>query len=778
VLTASAAAGPWPASAGAPVAGDTDCNGQITSRDSQALLRFVLGQAPLTQTEPCTDVGVSGWGDWDCNGSVGARDNQALLRFVLGQAPLSQTEPCADIGSPLGGQVVLNEVLFSPTQGQGEFVELHNPGAAPASLSGLALVNQDGITNNLSGVPDVPAGGYMHTGGGNLVTPGSGWIELRRGSEVLDRVAWGDEPDAARTTLGGVDQGLAPGTSINRAEGTTASGWMNWYPAAPTSSAPNEPPDAPAFPLDGAISSQGDVVLAWYAAPGATAYLVEVSDEPTVTPPLVNGTVTAATRLELPLLGAGLYYWRVTSLFTSGASSASPVQTLVVTSGGVQGDTQVTIDVPFIQPRKDTDMLLLESTQVSGEHRWDRAHSDFDPDDPAEADSALLAAIAMINEHYLGSLSQDRIAYEIFKDRFNGPERDLAFADAIPLDGALLAIATLIGDVNQTCSTDAETIWAAITASANAGAPLVAIANDHAVVIRGYAQRTPGGGPAIPERSVYVNDPLIGPYEADFFKQGFSCVITLPVDSLGAYDEPELATDNDADGVVDFDEINRFHTHPGDADTDNDGLSDKGDIASTLFDPEHGYAFDFFHDDFGGTAAGFLPAGRDWDRDGARNELDCDSDNDGAKDSEDPDGFSTAGISATCGGFALLTWHADSDYDLYLLPGPASSWEATFPMIGSPGYALDEAADCLLDPSDTQRSALLEITSAATTHVAVFFWSGCPNDPDGPEGDGPDTVTFNLFVQRPDGTSFQRSETLTKETDSWRVYPLVPPPEP
>jgi hypothetical protein len=41
---------------------------------------------------------AEGWADADCDGQLKARDTQALLREVLAQAPLSQTEPCPDIG--------------------------------------------------------------------------------------------------------------------------------------------------------------------------------------------------------------------------------------------------------------------------------------------------------------------------------------------------------------------------------------------------------------------------------------------------------------------------------------------------------------------------------------------------------------------------------------------------------------------------------------------------------------------------------------------------------
>jgi len=97
-------------SAGVPglLWGDADCDGDVSTRDNQVLLRSVLQQPPLPQTEPCPDVGAavtaSGaphtWGDWDCDSAVTTRDNQTLLFVVLGQSPLSQTEPCPDLAPP------------------------------------------------------------------------------------------------------------------------------------------------------------------------------------------------------------------------------------------------------------------------------------------------------------------------------------------------------------------------------------------------------------------------------------------------------------------------------------------------------------------------------------------------------------------------------------------------------------------------------------------------------------------------------------------------------
>jgi hypothetical protein len=89
--------------------GDWDCDGGVSSRDNQALSRYVLQQVPLSQTQPCPTIGspvqIDGfgqepWGNADCdNDGITTRDNQATLRRVLEQNPLSQTEPCPDVGT-------------------------------------------------------------------------------------------------------------------------------------------------------------------------------------------------------------------------------------------------------------------------------------------------------------------------------------------------------------------------------------------------------------------------------------------------------------------------------------------------------------------------------------------------------------------------------------------------------------------------------------------------------------------------------------------------------
>jgi hypothetical protein len=45
--------------------------------------------------------------------------------------------------------------------------------------------------------------------------------------------------------------------------------------------------------------------------------------------------------------------------------------------------------------------------------------------------------------------------------------------------------------------------------------------------------------------------------------------------------EPQVSKDSDGDGLVDFDENERFRTAPNNKDSDKDGVPDKEDIEST-----------------------------------------------------------------------------------------------------------------------------------------------------------------------------------------------------
>ena len=91
--------------------------------------------------------------------------------------------------------------------------------------------------------------------------------------------------------------------------------------------------------------------------------------------------------------------------------------------------------------------------------------------------------------------------------------------------------------------------------------------------------------------------------------------------SIPTLNDPEIGMDSDGDGIVDFDETQRFGTNPNDEDTDKDNLKDKDDLRASIYDEQWGYAI---------ASLSFL--GRDYDNDGIKMELDEDSDGGGCFD--------------------------------------------------------------------------------------------------------------------------------------------------
>jgi hypothetical protein len=112
----------------------------------------------------------------------------------------------------------------------------------------------------------------------------------------------------------------------------------------------------------------------------------------------------------------------------------------------------------------------------------------------------------------------------------------------------------------------------------------------------------------------------------------------MPVNVRAQMQEPEVTKDADGDGVVDFDEIQRFLTDPNHQDSDRDGVRDLQDIESGVHEVEHRYGYAFITDRHW--------KGRDYDRDRIPTERDPDSDEDGCRDGEEDkngNGFHDAG---------------------------------------------------------------------------------------------------------------------------------------
>ena len=673
------------------VAGDTNCSGEVDSVDALAIMRSVATEN--------ADAGCIQAGDIDCDGDVDAVDALRVLRYLAG--PGAAVPPgCPAIGTEVVA-VVLNEVLFAPGGGEEPFAELKNAVQEEASLVGLRLVNERDQSVQFSASDGInPAGVFVRSfAGSDFLDDESGFVELRDASgKVLDRVAWGIEfGDSVNLGAGAMSRPLPDGASIGRPPGASRPlnrlEWVVFYDGATPGVANAEAETGVLLPVDGARFGPGSVPLNWYPVPGATGYRVRVYEASDPGTAVVDETVNAPGA-STGVLPAGDYVWNVEATgeggvpgAVSGSQSFSVDGSLPATATGSllpasAGAEENLLAVELINAHKDTSMLLLESMFAFGDHAWDVAHPGLDMEDPADRLNSFQASAAMINGYFGGTMSQDRIAYEAFKDRYDGPLGDLSSGFMPTLPEAYGMLNFVFGGVTQLCATDSDLLWGFVVAAIEEDVPLIGftggdplpalpigpgphivedgIPPEHVVVITGYGT-APGLGGADPVKVVAVNDALLAaPYGVAFFQADFTCLWKPQAVVIGAYDEPEVSADSDGDGVVDFDESMRFGTDPSVEDTDRDGLDDKQDIRQSVYGM--------------GVSLGGAPPGRDWDGDGMPMELDCDGDNDGSLDGVDADNFSTPAnpASAAC---EVIAWVGDTYAIMPVSPGSGETIE-------------------------------------------------------------------------------------------------------
>ncbi len=564
----------------------------------------------------------------------------ALLVLVSLSCNFAQSLNSPGDNSATPNRALLNEVLFLPASGAAAFIELKSSGGR-ISLNGLTLVNERGESYSLpEGLDDLASDQFLLIlfDGSNLVedktvhadlsgflSPGSGFIELRAADgSLLDRAAWGpDLPASVKLDRGGVISSLEPGTTIGRLPRSVNPNPLEWtifHPQQATPGVANPQPGVEIMiPLNGARISQTSFGLSWYPVPGATQYHVQVSSDDTFSTLIVDETVSTGS-LNVNLQ-PGKYFWRVQAITDAGQADYSPVQTLTVNSGSSGAGHLATprretvLRVPLIMQHKDTAMLLLESQNETGNHAWDAAHPDLDTYDPADNMNCALASIDMISTFFNASISQDRIGYEVFKDRWRGPEEDLNYGDGLFDDQITMALNwALGGSTLRPAPASLDVIWGDIQQEIDAQRPILATVPGHAIVITGYGEDSGG-------RYVTINDPWWGSYAVNLDSKTWKTYWLAPASPALVSEEAEIYMDSDGDGVVDFDETQRFGTDPYSDDSDKDNVKDKEDIRSGVFDENYGYAF-----------YGFFSIGRDYDNDGIATEKDEDSDDGGCFD--------------------------------------------------------------------------------------------------------------------------------------------------
>jgi hypothetical protein len=257
--------------------------------------------------------------------------------------------------------------------------------------------------------------------------------------------------------------------------------------------------------------------------------------------------------------------------------------------GAAQVEEKV-LGVPWDFQHKDTFMLCLEGDEASGAHPWDAPHT-------ANAlhgnTYCARAATSMIANYFLQRngrtterLSQDYISYMVIgqpHNRVDGLPPDYAFKHG-GFSGHLLEWA-LGTPVEEHTSPPFSQIRDWI----DADRPMAVAWDYHYRVIDGYRvdalgnyvhlldPGNPGGGPA------WVQ------YESLGGTDGFACSV-CPSEAPGVMaDDPRITMHSDSDGIVDFDEVERFGTDPFNPDSDFDGVPDKEDMREYLYDAAGAY---------------------------------------------------------------------------------------------------------------------------------------------------------------------------------------------
>lgn len=512
----------------------------------------------------------------------------------------------------------------------------------------------------------------------------------------IDEVAWGQAAGAVNPFGGGARIEVEPGASIGRAPGASTlrmpQSWIGYAPGEVTPGAPNPPAAVRGLhPMSGTIMSRKSASLSWFPVPGAIGYRVQVSGDDTFAKLVLDQSVTQP-HFDISGLAGGRHVWRVQSMFPGNAAAAySAASELTLVDGtnsvaavsrrqgesrlarllhwardalgvipmalaqasgatGARTDTAcdrtvgfqplsrstcVLLRVPLISQHKDTTMLLLEHPFSSGPHAWDVDHGGFDEGDPSDNANCGLASLAMMNHYAGGDLSQDRIGYEILKDRprtQGNPENDVMYGDGLTDDPEMItAYAYALGTTAtirrlidpRGAANYLDFVWDHVKREIDGNRPMLIFSQsrNHFMVVVGYEVRDN-------QKIIIVNDPWPGIWakfdigDSAAQKAILAWEIYLPAGNfIGKDQEDSVTQDSDSDGVVDFDETVRFGTKPNDNDSDSDGVGDKKDIYASVFDPVYGYAL--------------YRTGRDEDGDKRPMERDPDSDGGSCKDGEE-----------------------------------------------------------------------------------------------------------------------------------------------
>jgi hypothetical protein len=400
--------------------------------------------------------------------------------------------------------------------------------------------------------------------------------------------------------------GLPPGS-----QGLNPEDWAVYATSEGTPGKINVLPSVMEFTLtDGAVIRSEDIAVGWTGTKHAKQYEFQLSKNADFSQIVEQKILSSNVFKPKTTLAEGEYYYRVRIIDQEGRKSSWSRTMKVISKkmvsqpasrsiGAVQENELTTM--VFKYQRKDTGLLCLDGCDsdldaASVEH-WDKEHPTPPIREHGNMNCVRASTAMMVSFYGAGKiLSQDRIAYfdeEAYDAVGNGiPEGDLAHSHGVFLnpdeteviiEWALDEQVTVLGDTDPT--------FAEVQGWIDSNQPLMTVfinfLTAHMRVLNGYRVDDAN------EEWVHIMDPWSGPrWETyDTWTDGNWGVWVGPVSAPDAReDEATVAQDSDGDGVMDFDEQERFATGWLDADSDNDAVHDKEDIYEYVFNAADNYS--------------------------------------------------------------------------------------------------------------------------------------------------------------------------------------------
>ena len=253
---------------------------------------------------------------------------------------------------------------------------------------------------------------------------------------------------------------------------------------------------------------------------------------------------------------------------------------------------QHSLGIPHDLQRKDTRMLCLQCERNYGANAWDVIQVDHTGHG---SNYCARTSAKMINHYYGGTITADRLTYWMLVEYPDSNKKDWPieyqqwhhYNSGCEMDP--WACGFSYNDWSKFSSGDVKPTIVQIRSWIDGGHPVQVIIPGHSLVIDGYEEGTNNIHLLDPWSYWDGNDSHDGTgwrsYYGAYLNINFYYVWpTRAQVPSPRNDEASVSADSDGDGIVDFDEINRFHTSAYSSDSDGDGVPDKKEIISYCFD--------------------------------------------------------------------------------------------------------------------------------------------------------------------------------------------------